>query len=63
MTIEKLEKSGACLISSTLCKEKKLGLRFLNIMLVDFLTCHDHNVLPRKSEFISRKYFLPSLGF
>lgn len=40
---------------------KKNG--FLNIMLVDFLTCHDHNVLPRKSEFISRNYFLPSPEF
>lgn len=63
VTIEKHEQSGHCLFYSTLCEERKMGLRFLNIMLVDFLTCHDHNMLPRKSEFISRNYFLPSPEF
>lgn len=59
--MEKHEQSGSCLVSSTLCKERKLGLRFLDIMLVGFLTCHDHNALPTKSEFISWKYILSSL--
>lgn len=63
VTIEKHEQSGHCLFYSTLCEERKTGLRFLNILLVDFLTCHDHNVVPRKSAFISRNYFLPSPEF
>lgn len=63
VTIENHEQSDNCFVSSSLCKERKLSLRFLNIMLVDFLICHNHNALPTKSEFIRRKYFLPSLKF
>lgn len=63
MTIAKHEQSCHCLVSSSSWVRRKLHLMFLNIFLVNFGTCHDHFILRRKEEFISREYFPPSLKY